>query len=156
MTAPSFIEDPAYRRKESSVATTEEIRRRIEEADTARSAKRAAAAQQVGELAQRRAALAEQLADVERELGDVLAAARDVIDINELARFTDVPAADLMRWCDGRRTTRTKRKKPAGTRDARSETSRGASSAVGRVSGSPATASPRVGVDASEQVAAAV
>jgi hypothetical protein len=137
------------------VATTEEIRRRIEEADTARSAKRAAAAQQVGELAQRRAALAVQLADIERELGDVLAAARDVIDINELARFTDVPAADLMRWCDGRRTTRTKRKKSAGTPDAKSDTGRGVSSAVGRVPGSPATA-PRVEVGASEQVAAVV
>lgn len=57
------------------MATTEEIQRRVEQTDTARSAKRSAAAQQVGELAARRAAIAEQLADIERALGDVLAAA---------------------------------------------------------------------------------
>jgi hypothetical protein len=99
-------------REEIRMATTDEIRHRIEEADTARSAKRAAAAQQVGELAQRRTALAEQLAEIERELGDVLAATSDVIGVNELSRFTDVPAADLTRWLDGRRTTRVKRRKP--------------------------------------------
>lgn len=96
------------------MATTEEIQRRVEQADTARSAKRSAAAQQVGELAARRAAIAEQLADIERELGDVLAAAQDVIDIDELARFTDVPAADLTRWLTARTTTRAKRKRPTG------------------------------------------
>ena len=94
------------------MATTEEIQRRVEEADTARSAKRSAAARQVGELAARRAAIAEQLADIERELGDVLAAAQDVLDIDELARFTDLPAADLTRWLTTRTTTRTKRKRP--------------------------------------------
>jgi hypothetical protein len=95
------------------MATTEEIRRRVEQADTARSAKRAAAAQQVGELAQRRAAIAEQLDDIERQLGEVLAAASDVMDIDELARFTDVAAADLRRWLEARKTTRTKRRRPA-------------------------------------------
>jgi hypothetical protein len=96
------------------MVTTDEIQRRIEEADAARSAKRSAAAQQVGELAQRRAALAEELEDLERQLGDVLAAARDVMDVEELARFTDVPVADLTRWLEARKTPRTKRKKPAG------------------------------------------
>ncbi|MBV9845798.1 MAG: hypothetical protein JOZ47_12075 [Kutzneria sp.] len=96
------------------MATTEEIQRRVEQADTARSAQRSAAAAQVGELAARRAAIAEQLADIERELGDVLAAAQDVIDIDELARFTDVPAPDLTRWLTARTTTRTKRKRPTG------------------------------------------
>jgi hypothetical protein len=92
--------------------TPDEIDRRVEEADTARHAKRSAAAQQIGELAQRRAIIAEQLDDVERELGDVLAVSRDVMDIDELARFTDVPAADLTRWLTARKATRTKRKKP--------------------------------------------
>ena len=102
------------RGKETRMATTEEIQRRVEQADTARSAQRSAAAARVGELAARRAAIAEQLAAIERELGDVLAAAQDVIGIDELARFTDVPAADLTRWLTARTTTRTKRKRPTG------------------------------------------
>lgn len=88
------------------MATTEEIRRRVEQADIERSARRSAAAQQVGELARRRAAVAAQLTDVERELGDVLAAAQDVIDLDELARFTDLKTVDLTQWL----TTRTPRR----------------------------------------------
>lgn len=97
------------------MATTDEIERRVAEADSARSAKRSATAQRVGELAQRRAAIAEQLSDIERELGDVLAEARDVIDVGELARFTDIPAADLTRWFTARTPTRapTKRTRSA-------------------------------------------
>lgn len=109
------------------MATTEEIQRRVEQADVARSAKRSAAAQQVGELAQRRIAIAEQLDDVERQLGEILAEAREVMDIDELARFTDVPAADLTRWLEARKTTRTKRKRPVP--GAERDTSRGPSTA---------------------------
>jgi hypothetical protein len=108
------------------MATTEEIRRRVEEADTARSAKRSAAAQQIGDLAQRRAAIADQLNDIERQLGDVLVAAHDVMDIDELAQFTDVQAADLTRWLTARKTTRSKRKRPAaGTPGSQGDTNRG-------------------------------
>ncbi|WP_020670180.1 hypothetical protein [Amycolatopsis nigrescens] len=95
------------------MATTEEIERRVDEADTARSAKRSTAAQQIGALAARRAEIAEQLDNVERELGDVLVESGDVIEIGELATFTDVPAADLTRWLESRKTPRPKRKKPA-------------------------------------------
>jgi hypothetical protein len=109
------------------MATADEIERRVEQADTARSAKRAAAAQQVGALAQRRAAIAEQLADIEEQLGDVLAAASEVMDINELATFTDVPAADLTRWLTARKPSRTKRKRAAA--GAESDTNRGPSAA---------------------------
>lgn len=98
------------------MATTEEIERRVQQADASRSAKRAAAARQVGELAERRAVLAEQLDDIERELGDALAAVHDVMDVDELSAFTDLPAADLTRWRDARvrrKTTRPTRKRPA-------------------------------------------
>lgn len=88
------------------MATPEEIRRRIEEADTARSARRAAAAQHVGELAQRRAAIVNQLAEVERALGDILVEAQDVIDVDELAGFTDLKASELAEWLAGRKTSR--------------------------------------------------
>ncbi|MDU0294960.1 hypothetical protein [Saccharothrix longispora] len=97
------------------MATPEEIRLRIEQADTARSARRATAAQQIGELAQRRAAIIEQLEDIERELGDILAEAQDVIGIDELAEFTDLKPADLTAWLAGRKTGRGKRRKTTGT-----------------------------------------
>ncbi|WP_084144207.1 hypothetical protein [Amycolatopsis taiwanensis] len=97
------------------MATSEEIERRVEANDAARSARRAAAAKRVGELAQQRASVVEQLAGIEHELGDVLASAQDVIDVDELARFTDVPASDLTQWLTARTTrkpTRAKRKRP--------------------------------------------
>lgn len=97
------------------IATAEEIDRRVEAADTARRAKRSAAAREVGELAQRRAALAEQLDDVERQLGEVLADANDVLDIDELARFTNIPPADLTEWLRARKPNRAKKKSAAGT-----------------------------------------
>ncbi|MGW4826296.1 hypothetical protein ACWEOG_01850 [Amycolatopsis japonica] len=82
------------------VTTDDEITRRLEERDSARSARRAQAAGTVGELARRHADLAGRLAELERELGEVLTAAGDVIDVPELAEVTDVPAADLARWRD--------------------------------------------------------
>lgn len=91
--------------------TAEEIQRRVKEADADRGAKRSATASRVGELAKRRAAVAEQLADIDRELGDVIAESSDVIEIDELARFTDVPAADLTQWLNSRKATRPRRKR---------------------------------------------
>ncbi|MBW4717365.1 hypothetical protein [Saccharothrix obliqua] len=100
------------------MATPEEIRHRIEQADTARSARRAAAAQQIGELAQHRATILDQLDNVERALGDVLASAQDVIDVDELAEFTDLKPADLTTWLAGRKTGRGKRRKVTNPRTA--------------------------------------
>lgn len=97
------------------MATTDEIERRVEQADAARSAKRAAAAKRVGELAQLRAEVAEKLGDIEQELGDLLAESSNVISVDELAKFTDVPATDLTQWLNGRKTTRPKRKRSTAT-----------------------------------------
>ncbi|WP_146175170.1 hypothetical protein [Umezawaea tangerina] len=93
------------------MATPEEIRQRVQEIDIARSARRAAAAQQVGELAGHRASIVAQLAVVERELGEVVADAQDVIDVDELAAFTDLKPSDLTGWLEGRKATRGRRKK---------------------------------------------
>jgi hypothetical protein len=142
------------------MATTEEIQRRVEEADSARSVRRSAAAQQVGELAQLRAALVDQLDDIDRELGDVLVAAQEVIDVTELAQFTDVPADDLTRLLERRKATATKRKKSAA--GAPSHTSRKPSGArttllAGQASTQPETPIPRNGTaDAPAPVTAAV
>ncbi|MGW5053960.1 hypothetical protein [Actinokineospora sp. NPDC004072] len=95
------------------MATPEEIRQRVEEADSVRSARRAAAAQRVGELARRRAAIVAQLAEVDRELADVVADAQDVIGVEELAAFTDLKSSDLTEWTAGRQPGRGKRKKTA-------------------------------------------
>ncbi|MFE6612001.1 hypothetical protein [Amycolatopsis sp. NPDC057786] len=95
--------------------TAEEIERRVEAADAARSERRSAAARRVGDLAERHAELAEELGELERELGEVLSESGDVIEIEELAVFTDIPASDLVRWLDNTKPSRTKRKKPAGT-----------------------------------------
>ncbi|WP_410645328.1 hypothetical protein [Amycolatopsis sp. lyj-346] len=109
--------------------TTDEIERRVEKADADKSAKRTAAAREVGELAHRRAALAEELADVERKLGTVLAAAADVIGIDELTEFTDVPAADLTRWLTAGKP-RARRGRPPGSRRPKPETQPGTSPAL--------------------------
>lgn len=103
------------------MATPEEIRQRVEEADTARSARRAAAAQQVGELAGRRAEIVAQLAEVERELGEVVAGAQDVIDVDELAAFTDLKPSDLTGWLAGHKPSRGKRRKATTTTGARGD-----------------------------------
>ncbi|MTD57132.1 hypothetical protein [Amycolatopsis pithecellobii] len=128
------------------MATTREIERRIAEADAARSAQRSAAAQRIGELAQRRAAVAEQLRDIERELGEALAEASDVIGIDELARFTDVPAADLTQWLGSRKSSRPTRKKPkptGGVSGAKNATRRKPSTREAQVAHSSALAGPR-------------
>ncbi len=141
------------------MATTEEIQRRVEQADSARSVRRSAAAQQVGELAQRRAALVEQLDNIERELGDVLVAAQEVIDVIELSQFTDVPADDLTRLLERRKATATKRKKSSA--GVPSHTSRKPSGAralsAGQASTPPETPTPRNGTaDTPAPVTAAV
>lgn len=97
------------------MATSEEIRQRVEKADTARSARRAAAAQQVGELARRQAEIVARLAEVERELGEVVARAQDVIDVDELAAFTDLKPSDLTGWLAGHKPGRGRRRKAATT-----------------------------------------
>jgi hypothetical protein len=144
------------------MATPEEIERRVEEADSARSARRSAAAKRLGELAQHRAAIAEQLADIERDLGDVLVECSDVIDIDELARFTDLPVSDLTRWREARKTNRPRKKKPAArAAGAQNDTSRRQSApgtpTTGHASKPPEPAVTRVDtVNAPEPVAADV
>ncbi|MFI7122661.1 hypothetical protein [Amycolatopsis sp. NPDC049868] len=100
------------------VTSEDEITRRLEERDSARSARRAQAAATVGELARRHAELAERLAGLERELGEVLTAVGDAIDVPELAEVTDIPAADLTRWRDqaAKPARGGKRKRPGTTK----------------------------------------
>ena len=139
----------------TDIATAEEIDRRVEAADTARRAKRSAAAKEVGELAQRRTVLAEQLAEVERQLGEVLADASDVLEIDELARFTNIPAVDLTAWLTPRKPPRTNNKKrpaaPSGGPSA-AKTSTNGQAPVPREPAVPRTDT----VDAPERVTAGV
>ncbi|HEY2100107.1 MAG TPA: hypothetical protein VGH72_26830 [Pseudonocardia sp.] len=99
------------------VTSEEEITHRLEERDVARSMRRAQAATTVGGLARQHAELAGQLAGLERELGEILRKASDVIDVPELAQVTDIPAADLTRWRDqtAKPARGGKRKRPSAT-----------------------------------------
>ncbi|UJW32621.1 hypothetical protein L3Q67_02185 [Saccharothrix sp. AJ9571] len=106
------------------VSSTEEIARRVDEADTTRQARRAEAATTVGDLARRHTALAAQLAELERQLGETVAAAGDVIDVDELARFTDVPASALTRWRDGAKPARGNRRRRSSTKSVESHPAR--------------------------------
>ena len=101
------------------VTSNEEITRRLTETDTVRSARRQQAATIVGELARRHTELAGKLAELERELGEALTAAGDVIDIPELSAVTDVAANDLTRWRDqaAKPARSGKRKRPNTTGD---------------------------------------
>jgi hypothetical protein len=94
--------------------TSEEINRSVQEADATRTAKRSEVCTRVAELAEQRAAQAEQLADTERELGEILADGGEVITIDEVARFTGVSASELDQWFAGRKTARGKRKRSTG------------------------------------------
>lgn len=94
----------------TDIATAQEIRRRVDEADTARRERRAAAAQQVGELARQRAIHASKVEDFDRQLAEVIAGSRDVMDIDELSRFTSIRPAELTGWLNASKPARTKKK----------------------------------------------
>lgn len=98
------------------MATPEEIKNRVDEFDSARSSRRKAAAHKVSELAVRHDELASEVDEVKRTLAEVLAEYSDVITVEELARFTEVPEArgdlvqgqvrDLLRAARPRRQVR--------------------------------------------------
>ncbi|MFC3898006.1 hypothetical protein ACFOWZ_41620 [Lentzea rhizosphaerae] len=93
------------------MTTIDDIARRVEEADSARSARRTKAAQLVGELAHERVAVVQRLADIDQQIGDAIAENGDVIAVDELARFTGVSAADLAQILDSRKQSRGRRRK---------------------------------------------
>lgn len=93
------------------MATTDDIARRVEEADSARSARRTKAAQLVGELAHERSAVLKRLGDIDQQIGDAIVDNSDVIDIDELAAFTDSAPADLTQILNARKPNRGKRKR---------------------------------------------
>ncbi|SEP53800.1 hypothetical protein [Amycolatopsis saalfeldensis] len=96
------------------MTTSDEIGRRVTANDVPLTEQRTLAAQRIGDLAQQHAAVAHQLAALERELGEVLAESTGIIRIDELADFTDIPAADLTRWLDALKPAAAKRKKATG------------------------------------------
>lgn len=104
------------------MATTDDIARRVEEADSARRARRTKAAQLIGELAHERTAVVQRLADIDQQIGDAIVENSDVIEVAELATFTDVAAADLAQILNARKHSRGRRKRstpgpPAGKSD---------------------------------------
>ncbi|HEX8866299.1 MAG TPA: hypothetical protein VF821_11645 [Lentzea sp.] len=97
------------------MATSNEIRHRIEQIDAATSTRRVTAAQRVSELADRRRTLATELEEIDTELGEVVTEHADVISLAELAAVTDIPASELTTWISSRKPSRAKRKRPTNT-----------------------------------------
>ncbi|MGI5506471.1 hypothetical protein [Lentzea sp. CA-135723] len=93
------------------MATTDDIVRRVEEADSARSARRAKAALLVGEFAHERAAVLQRLGEIEQQIGDAIFDNNDVIAVEELAAFTDTPTAELEQIVGARKPNRGRRKR---------------------------------------------
>lgn len=93
------------------MATTDDIARRVEEADSARSARRTKGAQLVGGLTHERTAVVQRLADIDQQIGDAIVDYSDVITIDELATFTDTAPADLTQILDARKPSRGRRKR---------------------------------------------
>lgn len=143
--------------------TPDEIDRRVTEHDASRSARRSATAKRIAELAGRRADLAEQLGDIERALGDELAAAQEVMDVDELASFTELPAADLTRWLTAhtaRKPGRPKRKRTdaaaGGERGTGSRRPAPRTPTAGQASAVPEPAAPLTTADEPARVPAGV
>lgn len=97
------------------MATSNEIRQRIEQIDATTSTRRVTAAQRVSELAERRRTLATELEEIDTELGEVITEHADVISVPELAAVTDIPASELTTWLSSRKPSRAKRKRPTST-----------------------------------------
>lgn len=93
------------------MATTDDIARRVEEADSARSARRTKGAQLVGGLAHERTAVVQRLADIDQQIGDAIVDYSDVISVDELAVFTDTAPADLAQILNARKPNRGRRKR---------------------------------------------
>jgi hypothetical protein len=77
------------------MATSNEIRQRIEQIDASTSTRRVTAAQRVSELADRRKTLATELEEIDTELGEVITEHADVISVHELAEVTAPAPAGL-------------------------------------------------------------
>lgn len=107
----------------TDIATAQEIRRRVDEADTARRERRAAAAQQIGELARQRAIHASKVEEFDRQLAEVIAGSRDVMELDELSRFTGIRPTVLTGWLNASKPVRTK-KKPSTTAGTHHDASR--------------------------------
>lgn len=123
----------------TDIPTAQEIRRRVEEDDTVRRERRAAAAQEVGDLARQRAVHAGKVEEFDRQLAEVIAGSRDVMDIDELARFTGIRPAVLTGWLNAAKPARTKKKPSttAGTRPNASHEPAAASTSTNGQAASP-------------------
>lgn len=93
------------------MATTDDIARRVKEADSSRSAKRTKAALLVGELTHERTAVLQRLTEIDQQIGDVIIDNNDVIAIDELATFTETSSADLEQIVSARKPNRGRRKR---------------------------------------------
>lgn len=87
------------------MATADEIRARVKTADEARIASRADRAAAVAEVHGRRAAALTELERIEADLTTAVRSATEVMTLDELIAFADVPRTDLPRRPGGSATS---------------------------------------------------
>ena len=113
------------------MVTAEEIRSRVQAVDEARIQARADAAAKVAEGAERRAAVARELADLDAVLAADVAAAERVMSMAELVDFTGLSERELSSAAAGGTPTRGRSSRRHGTATARSPRARRATASAG-------------------------
>lgn len=138
------------------MATADEIRQRVEQADRDRMAARQDAAADVAGKRDQRQALREQLEQAERDLAQSVAAAEQVMNRRELAGFLDVKQSDVEQWATAGSSRTRQRSSGSGKRSSRSRSSRSrtAGEPAGTASEAASTGAATAAPGAGETVAA--
>lgn len=99
------------------MATAEEIRRRVHDAESARIERRASSAAAVAEQHAKRTATQQQLDQEDRELAQTVQAALREMTRDELARFLDVRRSQIDEWSSaGSKRRRSSSSRPRSSR----------------------------------------
>lgn len=144
------------------MATADEIRQRVEQADRDRMAARQTAAADVAGKLDQRQALREQLDQADRELTQSVAAAEQVMTRRELAGFLDVKQNEVDEWATAGSSRTRQRGSGSAKRSSRSRSSRpraaseaapgGATAAAGAVEATGEDASAEESAESSTAV----
>lgn len=137
------------------MATADEIRQRVEQADHDRMAARQNAAADVAGKLDHRQQLRAQLEQAERDLAQSVSTAEQVMTWKELASFLDVKPTDVEQWATagGSRA----RQRGSGKRSSRSRSSRpraGSAASTGATTAAPGVAETTTGEDSSAEESA--
>lgn len=91
--------------------TDEEIERRVTTDDTPITARRVAIAQKVSDLGTRIAAVSEELQDLIGQMRQEIGDNHEIITVEKLAIYTEIPKAKFNEWLAGHKAFENKRKR---------------------------------------------